>query len=466
MLETIRIQNFKSLRDVTLDLKQINLLIGPNNSGKSNFLKALIFLNAVVHNKKYLNKIEQPFNINIFRLSPSDKSVKEFFNYNYGTDSKKRKITFNTKIKNPETNKKLHSKIEIEDLDIGQGEYPISIFAGYPTQTNIAPIKSINFDDFETLNSDFETYTFTGKSLNKNKLEEKQTFFKDLFENNNRINHYDFFIKKENENITLGHSSTAGLLISDFLYPFQNFLENHIFLELKIYKIDPINLVKSHPLNSDEFINDDASNIVSFLDRMKDINIEVINAINKDLSECIQEFKDIRLDTIKQSDPQYQSLKKLYNRDTFKKFGVSDHKGNIFWAEELSEGALYFIALLAIIHQPNPPKLLLLEEPEKGIHPRRIAEIIRYIQKLAHDKNIQVIITSHSPLVLDEFANDPESIFVFDKEDGETIIRNLQRDIIDTNNKKLEDIGEEPIDYTSELSKNWLMGLLNGVPND
>jgi predicted ATP-dependent endonuclease of OLD family len=44
MLEQVRIQNFKSLKDVTLDLQKVNLLIGPNNSGKSNFLKALEFL--------------------------------------------------------------------------------------------------------------------------------------------------------------------------------------------------------------------------------------------------------------------------------------------------------------------------------------------------------------------------------------------------------------------------------------
>ena len=43
MLKRVSIQNFKSLKDVTLDLQKVNLLIGPNNSGKTNFLKALEF---------------------------------------------------------------------------------------------------------------------------------------------------------------------------------------------------------------------------------------------------------------------------------------------------------------------------------------------------------------------------------------------------------------------------------------
>ncbi|MCC5612626.1 ATP-binding protein [Nostoc sp. CHAB 5834] len=44
MLKRVSIQNFKSLKDVTLDLQKVNLLIGPNNSGKTNFLKALEFV--------------------------------------------------------------------------------------------------------------------------------------------------------------------------------------------------------------------------------------------------------------------------------------------------------------------------------------------------------------------------------------------------------------------------------------
>ena len=48
MLKRVSIQNFKSLKDVTLDLQKVNLLIGPNNSGKTNFLKALEFFNKNV----------------------------------------------------------------------------------------------------------------------------------------------------------------------------------------------------------------------------------------------------------------------------------------------------------------------------------------------------------------------------------------------------------------------------------
>lgn len=53
MLKRVSIQNFKSLKDVTLDLQKVNLLIGPNNSGKTNFLKALELIGPERKTKKY-----------------------------------------------------------------------------------------------------------------------------------------------------------------------------------------------------------------------------------------------------------------------------------------------------------------------------------------------------------------------------------------------------------------------------
>ncbi|WP_216725970.1 AAA family ATPase [Hymenobacter siberiensis] len=41
MLTSLRIQNFRSIRDASVKLGQVNLFIGPNNSGKSNFLKGI-----------------------------------------------------------------------------------------------------------------------------------------------------------------------------------------------------------------------------------------------------------------------------------------------------------------------------------------------------------------------------------------------------------------------------------------
>lgn len=196
----------------------------------------------------------------------------------------------------------------------------------------------------------------------------------------------------------------------------------------------------------------DAQNFIPFLYNLRENSRKNFRQLEKDLNACLSDFYSIAI-------PAENGKLRL-------KLFADQEEENFFWAEELSEGVLYFLALLCIVHQPNPPKLLLLEEPEKGIHPRRISEVVRFIQQLAEDKGIQVIMTTHSPIVLEEFAYDLESIFVFDKEDKATIIRNLQHDIIEPHQQKYKEQGLEPLDYQSDLSNYWLMGFLNGIPDE
>jgi predicted ATPase len=136
-----------------------------------------------------------------------------------------------------------------------------------------------------------------------------------------------------------------------------------------------------------------------------------------------------------------------------------------FDVDEISDGLKYFICILAILHQPNPPKVILLEEPENGIHPRRIIEIYRLITKLAEEKDVQFFITTHSPILLNLFSEDPECVWVFDKVDGISQIKNLKFDILDPRTKHLKEMGvEDPGDLTDDLGENWLLGLIDGVP--
>ena len=109
---------------------------------------------------------------------------------------------------------------------------------------------------------------------------------------------------------------------------------------------------------------------------------------------------------------------------------------------------------------------MLLEEPEKGIHPRRIREVMDFIFRLADEKDVQIILTTHNEHVLDDFATRPESVFVFDKdEEGATYVRNLQTDIIEPANQRNRELGLDDVDLTTNLSENWLHGLLGGVPS-
>ena len=94
-------------------------------------------------------------------------------------------------------------------------------------------------------------------------------------------------------------------------------------------------------------------------------------------------------------------------------------------ASQVSDGLLIVLAYLALLHLPEPPRVLLIEEPENGIHPGRLQEIIRIIKQLVSEQShTQVVMTTHSPYVLHEFS--PAEVTVCVREtNGEVKTRRL-----------------------------------------
>jgi predicted ATPase len=77
-------------------------------------------------------------------------------------------------------------------------------------------------------------------------------------------------------------------------------------------------------------------------------------------------------------------------------------------ADQLSEGLLYWLAFAALPYV-SPTQLLLIEEPENGLHPARIAEVIRVLREVV-SRGTQVVMATHSPLVVNELK--PEEVSV------------------------------------------------------
>jgi predicted ATPase len=89
-------------------------------------------------------------------------------------------------------------------------------------------------------------------------------------------------------------------------------------------------------------------------------------------------------------------------------------------ARVVSEGTLRVLGLLAIGSSSEPPGLTGFEEPENGVHPRRIQLIAERLKSHARSGHKQIIITTHSTLLADLMPND--ALFVCSKEDGRTAI--------------------------------------------
>ena len=94
-------------------------------------------------------------------------------------------------------------------------------------------------------------------------------------------------------------------------------------------------------------------------------------------------------------------------------------------ASQASDGLLYVLGYLALLYSPEPPRILLVEEPENGIHPNRLREILAILRQLiAEHPGTQVVMTTHSPYVIDEFSPD-EVTLCQREEDGTVSVKRL-----------------------------------------
>ena len=83
---------------------------------------------------------------------------------------------------------------------------------------------------------------------------------------------------------------------------------------------------------------------------------------------------------------------------------------------------------------------------------------------LDESKGVQVIITTHSTVFIDQFEDLPENIFVFDKNTAYTTIKNLKSDIIAEDRQQSEKLNLPKLDLSGSLGDHWASGLIGGVP--
>jgi predicted ATPase len=84
-------------------------------------------------------------------------------------------------------------------------------------------------------------------------------------------------------------------------------------------------------------------------------------------------------------------------------------------ADQMSEGLLYWLAF-AVLPHIDPTPILLIEEPENGLHPSRIAEVVKVLREVSN--RMQVIIATHSPLVINELQPNEVTILTRNEKAG------------------------------------------------
>ena len=95
-------------------------------------------------------------------------------------------------------------------------------------------------------------------------------------------------------------------------------------------------------------------------------------------------------------------------------------------SSRLSGGSLRFLCLLAVLLHPNPPPILCIEEPELGLHPDIIPAVAKLLVEAS--SRSQIFVTTHSDILIDALTEVPEAVIVCEKIDGATQLRRLDAD--------------------------------------
>ncbi len=121
-------------------------------------------------------------------------------------------------------------------------------------------------------------------------------------------------------------------------------------------------------------------------------------------------------------------------------------------AELASEGTLLTLGLLTILEAETCPQLVLIDELERGLHPRALGTLVSQIREvMTHNPNLQVVGTTHSPYLADHFQPDEIILTTLD-DDGYAVVGKLNEH---PDFEKWKD-EMKPGEFWSSVGEDWL----------
>jgi len=197
-------------------------------------------------------------------------------------------------------------------------------------------------------------------------------------------------------------------------------------------------LKKTSVVNDNRFLRADGSNLAAFLHLLRTKHETEYNLVRRTLQLVAPFFDDFILQPM------------VENEELIRIEWRHRSHGDYFDVASFSDGTLRFVALATLLLQPPSfrPTVILIDEPELGLHPYAITLLAALVKQAS--VNTQVILATQSPALLDHF--DPDEVLVADRIRGRTEFRRLDA-------RNLEDWLE---DYT--LGQLWEKNHLGGRP--
>lgn len=345
MLRRLTVKGFKSLGDVEVEFPRLTVFFGPNAAGKSNILDAVQALSRIGTSRTLSDALSEPI-----RGYP----VEAFQFPERGLVSLLRSKS---------------ARFSLEALlDVGKDQYR------YRVEVEIQPSSgSLRVRD-EYL------------AALKVRGEPKGTPSIERVEDQLRIRRKSKPAHPRHEPVGLNHTLLSDVRLSGAEY---RAIEN-VRAELsgwRTYYLDPrVHMRSARPPADVRDIGVLGEDIAPFLYRLRAENPKHFEAVKRTLRSLIPSVQDMTVDL----DKRRGTLDIQIRQD-----------GTDYSSRIISEGTLRVLALCTIAVNPGGGPLLAFEEPENGVHPRRLELIAELLTSLAVRLDRQVIVTTHSPLFCD-----------------------------------------------------------------
>jgi predicted ATPase len=191
----------------------------------------------------------------------------------------------------------------------------------------------------------------------------------------------------------------------------------------------------------------DGRNIAAVLANIRERAPDAFSALTEELLRILPEFRSVEL---------------VEHADERVEFSLRLVENGVVQADELSQGVLYLLGILALTFDPDPPCVLCIEEVDRGFHPRTLRDIRDALYRLSYPKSfgsdrrpVQIITTSHSPYFIDLFREHPEEIVISHKHGRAAVFSRL------SDRADLPELLRE-----GSLGDMWFSGILGGVPEE
>lgn len=338
MITRAKIEGFKCLRSVEVELEPLTVLVGPNASGKSSFLEALLLLGDVVRS----------------------------FESSFGPTRSFSEVAWRS-ADTPATSWTL----EIEPVDRSGTSAGYRLGIGGPEPHVLE--EQIRYGGDVVVRSDGDNvYDAGGQRLSRSRPRRETAFAPDAVR----------------------------------ALPGVEALRNYL-TSARAFDLLPSALAEPSPVSPDLQLAPSGFGLASVLATIKLADTTRFQQIEDGLRTFAPTIESI---VLRPTTVDGQAGHRLA-------FKLADHGWEIP-AHHASAGVLLLLGYLTMVHTEQPPRLMVIEEPENGIHPRRLQSVIEQLRRLTRGEvgpPTQIVLTTHSPYLLD-FV-EPEEVVIFRKGD-------------------------------------------------